>query len=68
MNQINASGILPNSWTNEVTLEDWRLIQDCVVDKISEVKHRQSWGYEDVVYQLEMVLNKIRTKGLSIYL
>ena len=68
MNQINASGILPNSWTSEVTLEDWRLIQDCVVDKISEVKHRQSWGYEDVVYQLEMVLNKIRTKGLSIYL
>ena len=68
MNQINASGILPNSWTNEVTLEDWRLIQDCVVDKISEVKHRQSWGYEDVVYQLEMVLNKIRTKGLSVYL
>jgi len=68
MDQINASGILPNSWTSEVTLEDWRLIQDCVVDKISEVKHRQSWGYEDVVYQLEMVLNKIRTKGLSIYL
>ena len=68
MNQINASGILPNSWTNQVTLDDWRLIQDCVVDKISEVKHRQSYGYEDVVYQLEMVLNKIRTKGLSVYL
>jgi len=68
MNQINASGILPNSWTNQVTLDDWRLIQDCVVDKISEIKHRQSYGYEDVVYQLEMVLNKIRTKGLSVYL
>jgi hypothetical protein len=68
MNQINASGILPNSWTSQVTLDDWRLIQDCVVDKISEVKHRQSYGYEDVVYQLEMVLNKIRTKGLSVYL
>jgi hypothetical protein len=68
MNQINASGILPNSWTSEVTLDDWRLIQDCVVDKISELKHRQSWGHEDVVYQLEMVLNKIRTKGLSVYL
>ena len=52
----------------DLSLDDWRLIQDCVVDKISEVKHRQSWGYEDVVYQLEMVLNKIRTKGLSIYL
>ena len=25
--------------------EDWRLIQDCVVDKISDVKHRQQLGY-----------------------
>ncbi len=68
MNQINASGILPNNWTSEVTLEDWRLIQDCVVDKISEVKHRQSYGYEYVVDQLEKVLNKVSTKALSRYL
>ena len=65
MNQINVSGVLPNNWTSEVTLEDWRLIQDCVVDKISEVKHRQSWGHEDVVDQLEIVLDKIRVKGLT---
>lgn len=50
---------------NNLTLEDWRLIQDCVVDKISEVKHRQSWGHEDVVDQLEIVLDKIRVKGLT---
>ena len=68
MNQINVSGVLPNNWTSEVTLEDWRLIQDCVVDKISEVKHRQSWGYENVVDELEKVLNKVSTKALSRYL
>jgi hypothetical protein len=68
MNQINASGILPNNWSSDVTLDDWRLIQDCLVDKISEVKHRQSYGYENVVYQLEKVLNKVSTKALSRYL
>jgi len=49
----------------DLTLDDWRLIQDCVVDKISEIKHRQSYGYEDIVDQLEIVLDKIRVKGLS---
>jgi len=68
MNQINVSGVLPNNWTSEITLEDWRLIQDCVVDKISEVKYRQSWGYENVVDELEKVLNKVSTKALSRYL
>ena len=53
---------------NNLSLEDWRLIQDCVVDKISEVKHRQSYGYEYVVDQLEKVLNKVSTKALSRYL
>jgi len=50
---------------NNLSLDEWRLIQDCVVDKISEVKHRQSYGHEDVVDQLEIVLDKIRVKGLT---
>ena len=65
MNQINASGILPNSWTSEVTLDDWRLIQDCIVDKIFTLRARDNFSYEDVVDQLEIVLDKIRVKGLT---
>jgi len=53
---------------NNLSLDEWRLIQDCVVDKISEVKHRQSYGHEDVVDELEKVLNKVSTKALSRYL
>ena len=29
--------------------EDWELIQDAIVDQISYLKGRQSWGYEEQV-------------------
>jgi hypothetical protein len=49
----------------DLTLDDWRLIQDCVVDKIFTLRARDNFSYEDVVYQLEIVLDKIRVKGLT---
>lgn len=49
----------------DLTLDDWRLIQDCVVEQIFNVKNRQSYGHEDVVDQLEILLEKIRVKGLT---
>ena len=50
---------------NNLSLDDWRLIQDCVVEQIFNVKNRQSYGHEDVVEQLEILLEKIRVKGLT---
>jgi hypothetical protein len=50
---------------NNLSLEDWRLIQDCIVDKIFTLRARDNFSYEDVVDQLEIVLDKIRVKGLT---
>lgn len=38
--------------------EDWELIQDAIVDQISYLKGRQSWGYEEQVERLEALLEK----------
>lgn len=44
------------------TSSDWGLIQDCIVDRISHLKDRQSWGYEEEVKHLEEMLGRVATK------
>jgi len=48
---------------NNLSIEDWRLIKDCIVDQIFEMKCRRSWGYEEQVERLEDLLSKIRYCG-----
>ena len=50
---------------NNLSLDEWRLIQSCVVDQINDVKHRQSWGYEDTLEKLQSLLLKIHPLGMS---
>ena len=50
---------------NNLSLDEWRLIQDCVVDQINDVKHRQSYGYEDTLEKLQALLLKIHPLGMS---
>ena len=49
----------------DLTLDDWRLIQNCVVEEIYNIKHRQSYGYEDTLEKLQALLAKIHPLGLS---
>ena len=50
-----------SQYTDEnFTREDWELIQDAIVDQISYLKHKQSWGYEEQVERLEALLEKSR--------
>jgi hypothetical protein len=44
--------------------EDWELIQDAIVDQISYLKGRQSWGHEEQVERLEALLEKARISRL----
>jgi len=44
------------------TSSDWGLIQDTIVDKISDLKDRQSWGYEEQVERLEEMLERVGRK------
>ena len=46
------------------TKDDWLLIQDAIVDQISYLKHRQSWGYEEQVERLEAMLEKAKISRL----
>ena len=50
---------------NNLSLDEWRLIQSCVVEEIYNIKHRQSYGYEDTLEKLQAVLAKIHPLGLS---
>ena len=45
--------------------DDWELIQDAIVDQISYLKHKQSWGYEEQVERLEALLEKSRISRLT---
>jgi len=54
-----------SQYTDEnFTREDWQLIQDAIVDQISYLKHRQSWGYEEQVERLEAMLEKANISRL----
>jgi hypothetical protein len=44
--------------------EDWELIQDAIVDQISYLKGKQSWGYEEQVERLEALLEKAKISRL----
>jgi len=44
--------------------EDWELIQDAIVDQISYLKGRQSWGCEEQVERLEALLEKAKISRL----
>ena len=43
------------------SLEDWRLIQDSILENISY----QKWGYEEEVSRLEVMLNRVRPHTLT---
>ena len=47
------------------SLEDWRLIQDSIVENISYLKSRQQYGYEEEVARLEAMLEKVRPNTLT---
>jgi hypothetical protein len=54
-----------SQYTDEnFTREDWELIQDAIVDQISYLKHKQSWGYEEQVERLEAMLEKAKISRL----
>ena len=54
-----------SQYTDEnFTRADWELIQDAIVDQISYLKHRQSWGYEEQVERLEALLEKAKISRL----
>jgi len=54
-----------SQYTDEnFTREDWELIQDAIVDQISYLKSRQSWGYEEQVERLEAMLAKAKISRL----
>jgi hypothetical protein len=42
------------------TIDDWRLIKDCIVDQISYLKEWKKYGYEEEVERLEVMLKRIR--------
>lgn len=55
-----------SQYTDEnFTREDWGLIQDAIVDQISYLKHKQSWGYEEQVERLEAMLEKAKISRLT---
>lgn len=47
------------------SLEDWRLIQDSILENISYLKSRQQYGYEEEVSRLEVMLNRVRPHTLT---
>jgi hypothetical protein len=47
------------------SLEDWRLIQDSIVENISYLKSRQQYGYEEEVERLEVMLQRVRPHTLT---
>ena len=47
------------------SLEDWRLIQDSILENISYLKSRQQYGYEEEVARLEVMLNRVRPHTLT---
>jgi len=47
------------------SLEDWRLIQDSIVENISYLKSTQKWGYEEEVERLEVMLKRVLSKTLT---
>jgi len=44
------------------TRDDWRLIQDAIVDQISHLKEWQKYGYEEQVERLEAILKRVGFK------
>ena len=60
--QINASGILPNSWMSEIALDDWWLIQDCIVGEITRLRIFRPNGYEYTLKRLESILERVVVK------
>ncbi len=47
------------------SLEDWRLIQDSILENISYLKSAQKWGYEEEVERLEVMLKRVLSKTLT---
>lgn len=47
------------------SLEDWRLIQDSILENISYLKTRQQYGYEEEVERLEVMLQRVRPHTLT---
>jgi hypothetical protein len=47
------------------SLQDWRLIQDSIVENISYLKSAQKWGYEEEVERLEVMLKRVLSKTLT---
>jgi len=47
------------------SLEDWRLIQDSILENISYLKSTQKWGYEEEVERLEIMLKRVLSKTLT---
>jgi hypothetical protein len=47
------------------SLEDWRLIQDSILENISYLKSRQQYGYEEEVERLEVMLQRVRPHTLT---
>jgi hypothetical protein len=47
------------------SLEDWRLIQDSILENISYLKSTQKWGYEEEVERLEVMLKRVLSKTLT---
>ena len=47
------------------SLEDWRLMQDSILENISYLKSTQKWGYEEEVSRLEVMLKKVLSKTLT---
>jgi hypothetical protein len=47
------------------SLQDWRLIQDSIVENISYLKSRQQFGYEQEVERLEAMLEKVKPNTLT---
>jgi hypothetical protein len=45
--------------------QDWRLIQDSIVENISYLKSAQKWGYEEEVERLEVMLKRVLSKTLT---
>ena len=47
------------------SLEDWRLIQDSILENISYLKSTQKWGYEEEIERLEVMLKRVLSKTLT---
>jgi hypothetical protein len=47
------------------SLQDWRLIQDSILENISYLKSAQKWGYEEEVERLEVMLKRVLSKTLT---